>query len=41
MDATLTIVTSGERDSWVTSEIAEEDKTHQLPNSTQITLSCL
>ncbi len=41
MDGTLTTMTSGKRDSWVTSEIAEEDKTHQLPNSTQVTLSCL
>ncbi len=41
MDATLTIVTGGERDIWVTSEITQEDKTHQLPNSTQLALSCL
>ncbi len=41
MDATLIIVAGGERDSWVTGEITEEDKTHQLPNSTEVTLSCL
>lgn len=41
MDATLTVVTGGKRDSWVTREIAQEDKTHQLPNSAQVALSCL
>ena len=34
-------MTNRKRNGWVTSKIAKEDKSHQLPNSAQIALACV